>query len=774
MSNPRAFGQRWIPVSRRRSHALALALALAAANALPASGRQQLPSVQDRGTFRESIVVREATLWVRLLGPRGPVRGIERERFRVTLAGDQLEVILFEEQSTEPARRARRRGGADVDPASEPDRVAGRSLLAVIELAFTPRSFALEATRSLRRTLDELGPEDRMAVLVLGVRASLVQPFTTDRDLLAASLELVEASLAADRERTQRAYETLGDLRRRAGAEPDRELGLRGALALDSDIGRALSSLPDPSLRAEVTDFRFDDGGGPGIFDLNELAEASATAGAAAAANRAFSDAVRLLADVPGPRYALLLSRGMSSFTKVIEDGIVRGGPGIPRSGAGSALLGSYQSLAYVLEGHGFVVQAVDVTGVGGRSTGFSMVDVGPRPELSSEQIAAIPELALRGGLVGDGSDALFFVAQETGGELYDNYNRLDGALREAYENGSHHYRLVVRLPSDPDFFEKRRRRTLEVRVEGLGARVRVASSMAADWALPGNLRRSDPIDIVRAELLGERTASMLGPRDARLAALPLPVEGAPRLRRALVALDIDLAALAPPMPGGRTELIAHAIALPLDPGPGEAREFIDLAVGAASWPATTGGSARQLVFLADLFVPCEGALIRARIADADQERSWVFDSTLAPACDGVPAPWVAALLGESNLFVLEEDFELGDAARNPFHLPSRRVLPTLRAEARAGERLEVLVLAGAVRLDLERIAVGLRDVRSGEVLVRVLSAVTDAGGQGTALAHLDLDVPPGRYELLLDPAVDAAPAATVVTVLPPPAEDPP
>ncbi|HVS63747.1 MAG TPA: hypothetical protein VMT85_09650 [Thermoanaerobaculia bacterium] len=728
----------------------------------------QPPRISDQGSLRESIVVRESTLYVRVLGPRGPVRGIERDRFHVLLDGRELDVVAFDELSSEPERRPRRRSSSPAEAAGdpEPEPPAGRSVLVVVDVMWTPREYVRSALGAVRGTLDELGEGDRVAISVLGIEASLIQPFTTDRELLGAALELVEASVDTDAARTRSAFERFAGLSRQHGAGPAaaRAMGLRGALALDSEIGRSLSTLPDPTFERAL--FRYEVEDDLGDFAVAELAAENAVAQAAVESTESFSNLVRLLGDVPGPRYALLLSRGMPNWTQVIEDGIGSGDPRIGRSGAGSALLANYQSLAYVLEGHGFVVQAVDVTGVGGRSTAFSMVDTAPRPELNSAQLSAIPELALRGGLAGDGSDSLFFLAEATGGELYDNYNRLETAVRRAYDNSSHHYRLVVSLPSDPAFFEKRRRQTLQVRVDDLGARVRVTSSLAAEWALPGFLRHDDPVDVVRAELLGERTAGALRPQDARLAAFrqALGGSGSSRLQRAIVLLDVDTRALLPAVLDGRGALTLHVIALPLEPEPGARDEFLDLASGAISW--TAGEDARErLLFAADVIVPCEGALIRARLAGADQERSWVFERELAPAC-AEPPGWMVPLRDEAVFFGLEEDLDVADAERNPLGLGAGADVPVLRAVARAGERLGMLVRsepssAGAP----SRSGIEFRDLSTGDTRVLPFEVVPQEPDRGTQMVAVILDLVPGRYEATLANAPNGA--SSIVTVLP-------
>jgi VWFA-related protein len=706
------------------------------------------------------------------------VRDIERDRFHVLLDGRELHVVAFEELSVEPKKRERRRAAPGSDAASREgaaplEQDAGRSILVVVDTLWTPRQYALDSVRAVRDTLDALGAADQAAICALGVEAKLVQPFTSDRELLASALDLLEASFEADAQKSRETWERFVALRRDDREGSSRWLGLRGALALDSEIGRSLSTLPDPTFRAIEPGgpgasgrFRDETEGDSADFASREQEQVGAVAQAAASSTEALSNLVRLLSDVPGPRYALLLSRGMPNFTTVLEDGIGSGDPRISRSGAGSSLLGHYQALAYVLEGHGFVVQAFDVTGVGSRAlaTGFSTVDVAPRPELDPKQLGAIPDLALRGGLTGDGSDSLFFLAHETGGELYDNYNRLETALRTAYESTSHFYRVVVSLPADPSFFEKRRRQTLQVRIDELPARVRVTSSMAADWSLPGFLRRDEKLDTVRADLLGEGTASPLRPGEARLVVMRQRVEGAPRLQRAIVLLDVSTGALAPHLAGEDAELTAHAIALPLQSAPGATGEFLDLAAGSVSW-SVTDDARERLLFVADLLVPCEGARIRVRLADATQEHSWVLEHALDPACDEAPA-WFVPLRDESVIFGLEEDLDVDDTERNPLGVGSAVMAPAPRATTRAGERLELLFRPQGESLEeAEGGRVEFRNVATGNTRVLPFEILSPAPGRGTFLAALTLDLEPGVYEATL--AGGTSDGSAVFAVLP-------
>ena len=545
----------------------------------------------------------------------------------------------------------------------------------MFDLLWTPPHLIMDSVRALRKNLEEFGPNDRIAILTLSDQARLVHSFTINRDHTAIGLDVIQASLQRDRRAVAVHTERLAAARAENGEGRSASLGLRGALAIGSPVGLSLSGLPDSTLVSDRPLSRFaqeDDVD----FSLVELAEQNVISNLASDANDSFAQMVRVLSDVPGPHYAMLFSRGMPDFRSILEAW---------NTGAGASLLGSFQSLAFVLEGNGWVVQAFDLAGVGGRGTNFD-VATGPRPEQNALQFSEVPDLALRGGLADASSDTLLLLAKETGGEIYSQYNRVGNALKKSLERTSHHYQVVVSLPQSERFFE--RRRSLRVHVDGLPRRASVSKSFAADWALPKNLRRETAVDRVRAELvLGSGTSGV--PRhQARLGVYRMPWTGS--LHRVVFALQGRQSIYAGSglrLGGGA---VVHALAQPLPGTSGDfGGSFFDLWDGMVRW--SDDRSSRDLLIAGDLLIPCQGAEVRVRIAAADEGESYVFKESLADACSQ-DFGWVASIVRatDDTTYLVESGFSFKDEL-SPFFVEGQSYVPQLMQVAMGQHSMDLL-----------------------------------------------------------------------------------
>ncbi|MEM6703087.1 MAG: VWA domain-containing protein [Acidobacteriota bacterium] len=680
------------------------ALMLASACLAPAQGQE--PKEEERreiaqdGGISERLTVRETTLHVRVRTPKCAVEELTRDRFRIFFGERELPIVAFEElRFSEPKVRsaASRDSVAEGSSPEEP----GRSVLIVLDRLFTQRPYLNETIRALRSNLDRFAPGDRVAVMTLDTQARLIHPFTRDRDVLRAGLDLLEAGIDADaallRQRVVRLQELVSD---DESVDANSSIGLRAALGIGASRNVSFTTLAEPSLFDDRAQGLFQ-GEENELFALAGVANVSSLAQTIQAANEAFSDALRLVADVPGPRYSMLFSEGVGAFRQILsveEDNSIFN----PRAGASASTLGSYQALSYVLQAHGWTVQAFDVSGVGERSRNFSMANSGPRALQGSQAFSAIPDLALRGGLSDPSGDSLFFLADETGGDFYQQFNGIDGVLRESLDAIRHHYRIVVALEASDE--ELDRRRTLRVEVVDLPRKARVRHSLTADWAMPPNLRRTDAVESARDQLLSGRTSAQLTLDVAQLGVFLVP--HSETTRRAVVVLDADMAALTRHLEPARGEarLKVHGLASGLSVEPGRGQDFLDLFEVDAGWSQDSAAPSSRLLVTGDLIVPCSGAVIRLRFAGPAESQGVLREHEIADTC-GKPLSWASAVLEGQNdfAFALEQGFSLSDPEQNPFSQGGFTYFPNLRRRVERGAAVTLLAYGPETELRLDR-----------------------------------------------------------------------
>ena len=685
----------------RRAAGLALLTSLIV-NAEPFALAQAAQGQAPADVFDDRIVVREATVHVRVRSKRGPITGLSPDRFSVRLGNTTLPIIGFDELRTEA--RKRRRGA---EPQTEPQVLLGRNLLVVFDVRFTPRPYLIDAVRATRRSLDDLGPEDRMAVVLWRNTAQLILPFSNDPLQLDAAFEYVTASLDAKPQEAARAARLLGTL----SNEPSTRL----SLGLRAELTRRSPSIADSVDFTFVNQFAdFDPAES---LRAAELAQINELAGLIERSNVALADLARTLSDVAGPRHAVLFGKGVPGFQSLIQ------GRAAWDAGTISSITNSFNALTYRLRGNGWVVDTVDVTGVGGLSTAVSMADSAPRT-FDSQSIASTPQWVQRGGLAGNDSDSLFLIAEQTGGDMYDNRNSLRDALRQSLEASSHAYRLVVQIPPEAGVEARRGSVRLNVDVRDLPARAKVRHSFGADWAIPAHLRKANEVETAHAELVGTRRAKPLPPLLAHMTVHRRPDDSGPRLQRALVALDLDPALL---QGAGRLSLIA--VASPLEAEGGDGSVF-DLWTEEFDRPRDDNAT---LLAYADLLVPCSGARIRLRVA-TDANTSWLGERVLGDGCAEATfgALWPRAEPGAAKILAPPDSKDQVVGSRS-------------RLTVLAGQSLDVGFIDPAVIGDSALFLLAPLG-EDGPVLER--RASRSHGAADGATFTLTFDVPPGHYEV--------------------------
>jgi VWFA-related protein len=380
--------------------------------------------------FAERITVTEVEIPVRVLIDGQPVRGLAAEHFELFDRGVRQQILSCEERDL--SLRVSPPEGPPADYRPDPESSDGRKLLVVFDSRFSRRHYLVRALRGVRAMVDfQIHPTDRVAIAVYNGASglNLVEGFTVDRERITLALDIVDAILSSDRKGLQGAHAALLQLTDRQLQDEDADPRLRhfdrmvaavgptaavalqgttkGAAGLDAGLEavsifgvgqRGGFGLPgaiaalDPTLAQLVRN-------SPEEFS-EEMAVSSVISDVRALA-LTLGDTVTLLRELGGQKQMVLLSEGFAG-------GLL----------ADSAVLYHLQNMLKAFRRTGWTLNAVDVEGI---------------PEIGRPAFDA---------------DSLLFMAKETGGELFENYNNLAAATERLLERTSVTYVLTFQ-PTD-------------------------------------------------------------------------------------------------------------------------------------------------------------------------------------------------------------------------------------------------------------------------------------------------------------------------------------
>jgi len=382
-------------------------------------------------TFGESISVTEVEIPVTVLRDNEPVRGLTRDDFVVTDDGAPREIVGFRVVDLAGGPTGEDRSAAAPD-ATGPEETEGRRILVLVDLAFSKPHHLSRALDGIERMVSaQLHPADRVAVAYLAPSgAHLVLGFSRDHEAVGAALAgvqaLVESRPAAWRENLGRVTKAEATQRRqtRAGVLSD-QFGPSGSIAILAGIETgdgptlALPYGPGRALAGAV----FDDSGEnqdpvtasvarTDPFQIGvDLAAASYTSAIRSQALE-IRRLLTLLRGVPSPKQVLFLSEGFGHQALRSFDSAER-----------ASILGALDDVSEALRRAGWTLHAVDVSG--------------------------IPDAFSGEGFTGD---SLLRLAKQTGGQIYENYNRIELATAKLARRTSVTYVLTIRsgeLPAD-------------------------------------------------------------------------------------------------------------------------------------------------------------------------------------------------------------------------------------------------------------------------------------------------------------------------------------
>ncbi len=489
-------------------------LALGAASGSAATAAETQPRF---GGERTDVVAVEIPLQVVRDGQ--PVRGLTQSDFVIYEGKKKQAITGFEviDLAATPAATA---------PPQVLSPAARRHFLILFDLANSEPKSIIKARAAVQKVVDRLYPSDVVAVATHSPSTGpkILVGFTSDRKQIAAAI----ATLGKP-ELTKRSGDPLNlilDTQYGSGpspyelpSEPDDPRQRAAVIALQE----FLSDTRD-NIRRNVEDDR--------RYEAQRLTDYT----------RALSDLAKLMASVEGRKYVVLLSEGFDSSIVLgstneaeraeqqaaAEKGEIWKVDSNARFG-NTKSANDLEGLVEALRRSDCVVQAVDIGGLREGGEGFT------RPS---------------------GQDGLFAMADQTGGELYRNFNDLAEAMGKMLDRTSVTYVLSFQptIPRDGAYHPVR----VELAKPARGTRV----SHRAGYYAP---KPFDPRDAAAhlldaAELITNGRAG--GPLAASLVAVPFP--GATEEKAYVpVVVEIDGASLIAAAESGPlpTEIYAYALA---------------------------------------------------------------------------------------------------------------------------------------------------------------------------------------------------------------------
>lgn len=553
------------------------------ATALPwvVSGWLAPAHAQEHGeeqTFSGTTDVTVIEIPVQVVHRGDPVRDLTAEDFRIFDEGERREITSFERIDLAadaapfaPETETGGSSGTGLAPGDTPS--ARRHFLLFFDLAFSRPEDLRRAERAARTLVrDQLHPSDLVGVALHSPRrgASMVLRFTTDHSQVLGVLDALGRLLDGD---------LVEDARETDGTRRSDPLQLTAGFsdAALADVGRAQGVHMLLAEEALSWAGPFDSLGGG--YELNKLLNMVWNQQQQMRARRGgdvadLSDSLASLAHqtrgIPGPKYLVFFSRGFDVKllqAKSHDRGPSNGGENAWFAiGGASWILTEVNAMLDALREAGWAIHAIDMAGT-------------------------------HAGYNWNFREGLFFLADETGGALYESTNDPAVALGEMVERTAVTYLLtfqVEALSAEPLF------RRLHVEVDGLPRRARVVHRAGYDTPRPWT-------DLAPSRRRAESAEALITGRDRDglgLRVLALPCRAERGGWSVPVALEIDglslLAGEAEHAPGAEI----YAYAFDADGG------VVDLVAHRIDFrqPEARGRlTERGLKFLGDLSLPAGG-----------------------------------------------------------------------------------------------------------------------------------------------------------------------
>ena len=665
-------------------------------------------SAAKQKSFDESIDVLTIEVPVQVIADGEPVRGLTKDDFEVYDGRKREPISGFEEIDLTDY-------GDGGQPVSQVPIAGRRHFLILFDMAFSDPaniSRARETANDLIR--NELNPSDLVAVATYTHQhgPQLVLGFTSDRQQIRLAIQT---------------------------------LGLPQLVQKSADpLSFIISDSADSGLTKSTQDFGTQRGGvnGDALFQeqISQLdigfkrSERGEAQGRVMAMTTAFEDLAKVLNDVQGRKYVVLLSEGFDSELVTGTDSLERS-----RELAEASSTGQY-----------WEIDSEERYGSTGAMTAVEqMLEEFRRADAT---IQAVDIGGLRAGTDAKarsgGQDSLFMLADGTGGEMFRNYNELSGAMGKMLERTSVTYLLAFQAEDvklDGEYHK------LRVKLNGgpRGARLIHRPGFYAPRPfseMSPMERRLDAADkIISGKDMGILSSSVL--------AAPFPGKDGKAYVPVLIEID-GQGILAGNQEGiAQLEIYAYAIAEDGTVG-GYLTQTMGLDIGKVEPVLRKTG----IKFFGDLELAPGDYLLRVLVRDAKTGRSSVRNVPLSVPQLGSGSPSLAMPLfpEEGGKWLMVQEATAGQDRQNqpyPFMLKDQAYMPAAKPVLTQTGSSQFILMAfnlgdGGVPLKTEFKTPDGQVITGPKVsFVQQLSRTSDE-----AQLMLSLDaagVPPGEYRLI-------------------------
>jgi len=528
-------------VSRSSWHPWAPSLAVMTLAFGAAAVAQQDTSYQDffASFHEESVDVVEVQVPVHVVGKDGePIRGLTIEDFTLSDNGKKQEILALETVDLDSLESSMTRSEIErALPAA-----ARRRFLLLFDLSFSSPFAIVEARQAAQQfVLDALHPTDLAGVAVLSAETGpkLIVTFTPDRAQLARGIDTLGAPDLVHLARAQ-------DPLRFVIEEPSQAAGT--VMSAESSASGALV----PSGNSEVQAYL-------DVIGQNlSRSEKGFSRGRVEAWAQAMTTLAKSLDSVRGRKHVVLFSEGF--------DGSLLLGEGT--GSQGSRQLSELSSIQRSQAG------TLDTDDVYGSTTMQNvvrrMLEEFQRAD-STLQVVDISSLHSGEGLDRGRrtrKDALFYMAHETGGELFDAKADLSGELEEILSRSSVTYLLTFHpkaLETDGSYHR------LKIKVDApKGAR----ASFREGYYAPRPYEQLHPFE--KTLLAADAVAGVTAKRDVSMNLLSVPFRAGEASAYAPVILEVDGSTL---LSGHRGDDLTVEIYVYVTDDKGEVRDFLTQSV---------------------------------------------------------------------------------------------------------------------------------------------------------------------------------------------------
>ncbi len=617
------------------------------------------PPAKER--FEEVSRVVAIEVPVNVVGRDGkPVRGLKATDFEIFDDGkkqlvESFETIDLSVLSANPTPQSRARA----EQMAAPSR---RHFLLLFDLSYSSVSAILKARLAAREfVLNSLAPTDLAAVATVSLERGprLVVTFTPDRAQLARGIDTLGSKSDLNGERY----------------DPLRFVVDQAQIAAAESSGSGQGQLPN--LRDERT------GGALGDY-LASLSVMGAKdqrlfdAGRVTTMSRTLASVAKSLSHLKGRKQVILFSEGFDSRLM-----LGRGAQQVDDAN---------QEAQEVATGRQWMIDLDNRYGNTELQNEINrMLDQFKRADcvIQAVDIGGLRTAGVAGGggaPAGVGKEALFYIANETGGELFEDANNLGRQLETLLERTSVTYLLTFErsdLPENGAYHRLRVKASLPA-----GARI----SHRAGYYAPRPFAELDPLE--KNLLAAEGIASAAPRRELDLDLLVAPFRASPDLAYVPVIIEIGGAGL---LAGQTSERLGIEIYAYVSDAEGQMRDFFTQQVGLALGTGREAIKKTGVKYYGHLALPPGSYRVRVLVRNAETGRTGVESVPLVvPAFNSQEPQLLPPMFAEapgSWVLVRQRQAQEERSVIYPFTLKGEPYIPSARPALESNARAQVFLV---------------------------------------------------------------------------------